>query len=142
MEVIMKEKLQSTTVATPTKPSEKPTLVLGASLKPIRYSNKAIRMLREHDVPVSALGLREGQVEDVDISKNRESFLGKDIHTVTMYLNAYRQEEYYDYIVSLAPKRVIFNPGSENHQLRDLLEAKDIEVVEACTLVMLTLNQF
>ena len=138
----MKEKLQSTTVAAPTKPSEKPTLVLGASLKPIRYSNKAIRMLREHDVPVLALGLREGQVEDVDISKNRGEFLEKDIHTVTMYLNAYRQEEFYDYIVSMAPKRVIFNPGAENRQLSEILEAKGIDVVEACTLVMLTLNQF
>lgn len=138
----MKEHTQSTTVPTPLLPAEKPTLVLGASLKEIRYSNKAIRMLREHKVPVLALGLREGTVEDVAISKDRNEFVGQDIHTVTMYMNAYRQEEYYDYIISLRPKRVIFNPGSENRILTDMLDKEGIEWVDACTLVMLSLDQF
>ena len=138
----MKEQVQSTTANAPLRPEDKPTLVVGASLKPVRYSNKAIRMLREHDVPVFAIGLREGRVEDVDIVTEKDAIPAGSIHSVTMYMNAYRQEPYYDFLVALAPKRVIFNPGAENRQLAEILQSNGIEVVEACTLVMLTLGHY
>jgi len=122
--------------------NEKTTLVIGASTNPDRYSNKAINMLRDHDVPVLALGLRTGQVLDVAIEKEREVFLEKEIHTITLYLNPYRQEPFYDYILSLKPQRVIFNPGTENRPFAERLRNEGIEALETCTLVMLTLNQF
>lgn len=138
----MKEKIQSTMSSNLVQKGNKPTLVIGASTNPRRYSFRAIHMLRDHDIPVYALGLREGEVGDVGIARDREAFLGKDIHTITLYMNPYRQEEYYDYIISLKPKRVIFNPGTENHILADMLRKEGIEPLEACTLVMLSLNQF
>ena len=141
-EVIMKDKTQSIHTPGLEQGLEKPTLVVGASLKRERYSNRAIRMLRENNVPVFALGLREGEVEDVPILKDRAYFLGKRIHTVTLYMNRYRQEEYYNYIISLKPERVIFNPGTENHVFSEMLEKEGIEAIEACTLVMLTLDRY
>ena len=113
----------------------KKTLVIGASLKPERYSNMAIRKLRRYEHPVVAIGLREGIVEDVQIIKDRPQLA--DIHTVTLYLNPKRQDEYIDYILSLKPKRIIFNPGTENDKFIELAEKQGIEVVENCTLVML-----
>ena len=113
----------------------KKTLVIGASLKPERYSNMAIRKLRRYGHTVVAIGLRKGIVEDVQIIKDRQQLA--DIHTVTLYLNPKRQEEYIDYILSLKPKRIIFNPGTENDKFIELAEKQGIEVVENCTLVML-----
>jgi len=118
----------------------KKTLVVGASLKTSRYSNVAINRLVGHDHPVVAIGLREGEVAGVDITKEKESFTAID--TVTLYLNPQRQEEYYDYIISLKPKRVIFNPGTENPEFYTMLEKNAIEVEVACTLVLLGTNQY
>lgn len=115
-------------------------LVIGASEKEDRYSNKAIRMLRSHDHQVKAIGVREGKVLDVPIIREKEAF--DDIDTVTLYLNPKRQVEYYDYIISLNPRRVIFNPGTENEEFEKLLEAKNIESEIACTLVLLSTNQY
>ena len=120
----------------------KTTLVIGASTKSLRYSNRAIRMLRDHGHPVLALGLRKGQVGDVEIENDPEVFAGASIHTVTMYMNAQRQREYHDYIISLRPQRIVFNPGAENPALEALAIGEGIEVLEACTLVMLSLGQF
>lgn len=122
--------------------TEKTTLVIGASTNPDRFSNKAINMLREHEVPVLALGLRLGQVLDVKIEKDQDVFLENEIHTITLYLNPNRQEAFYDYILSLRPQRVIFNPGTENRPFAERLRNEGIEALEACTLVMLTLAQF
>ncbi|WP_121668062.1 CoA-binding protein [Mesonia aquimarina] len=116
------------------------TLVIGASLKPIRYSNRAIHSLRNNDVATVAIGLRKGNVEDVNIETEKLPF--KNIDTVTLYLNAKRQEEYYDYIISLSPKRVIFNPGTENPELYRILKKENIQVEVACTLVLLSTNQY
>ena len=113
----------------------KKTLVIGASLKPERYSNMAIRKLRRYGHTVVAIGLREGIVEDVQIIKDRPQLA--DIHTVTLYLSPKRQDEYIDYILTLKPKRIIFNPGTENDKFIELAEKQGIEVVENCTLVML-----
>jgi len=116
------------------------TLVIGASLKEERYSNKAIKKLRNFKHPVVAIGLRKGTVEDVDIEK--EKVLFEDVNTVTLYLNPKRQEEYYNYIISLKPQRVIFNPGTENEDFYKLLNAEKIAFEEACTLVLLSTGQY
>ena len=116
------------------------TLVIGASENPERYSNMCIRRLKQHGHEVNALGLREGEVNGVKIEKARIAF--KDIDTVTLYLNPSRQKELYDYILSLHPRRIIFNPGTENPELEEKAEAKGIETIEACTLVMLSIGNF
>lgn len=118
----------------------KKTLVIGASLKQERYSNKAIRMLREYNIDVFAIGLRKGIVADVSIETEKINFIGVD--TITLYLNSKRQEEYYNYIVGLQPRRVIFNPGTENHDFINLLQENNIETEVACTLVLLSTNQY
>lgn len=119
---------------------KKTTLVIGASTNPSRYSYVAIKRLVEHGEPVKAIGLKEGIVQGVHILKGQENF--DDIHTVTLYLNPKRQEEYYNYILSLEPKRVIFNPGTENPEFYKMLREKKIEVEVACTLVMLSTDQY
>lgn len=112
------------------------TLVLGASLKPERYSYLAIRNLRKHGIEVVAIGSRKGKVEDVEIQT--EPLIVSDIHTVTLYLGPKNQLPYYDYIINLKPKRLIFNPGTENPELEKLARLNGIDVVEGCTLVMLS----
>ncbi len=119
---------------------EKKTLVLGASLKPSRYSNIAIKRLVSYGHPVAAVGLRRGEVAGVTITNEMEPF--QDVDTVTLYLNPHRQQEYYDYILSLQPERVIFNPGTENPELYALLRKNNIEIEVACTLIMLSTNQY
>jgi len=116
------------------------TLVIGASLKPIRYSNRAIHSLRNKNVPTVAIGLRNGSVEDVKIETDKVAF--KDIDTVTLYLNPTRQEDYYEYISKLSPRRVIFNPGTENPKFYEMLKKEGIHVEVACTLVLLSTNQY
>jgi predicted CoA-binding protein len=118
----------------------KKTLVIGASLKPERYSNMAIRKLVNYKHEVVALGLRKGEVAGIEIDTNILQY--KDIDTVSLYLNPKRQKEFYYYIISLAPKRVIFNPGTENVEFYKLLKKFDIEYEEACTLVLLSTGQF
>jgi predicted CoA-binding protein len=118
----------------------KKTLVIGASTNPDRYSNRAIKALRGKNQETVAIGLREGQVSDVNIDTNLKDY--KEIDTVTLYLNASRQEDYYDYIVSLSPKRVIFNPGTENFEFYKILEKANVEVEVACTLVLLATQQY
>lgn len=116
------------------------TLVLGASLKPERYSYKAIKKLRTHGYNAAAIGLRGGIVEDVSIKTEKIPF--STIDTVTLYLNPSRQEEYYKYIIDLQPRRVIFNPGTENTDFIKLLKENNIESEIACTLVLLATNQY
>lgn len=118
----------------------KKTLVLGASLNSSRYSNLAINRLVNHGHKVEAVGLRKGEVAGVSISTEKEDF--DTIDTVTLYLNPKRQKEYYDYIVSLNPKRVIFNPGTENPELYRILKENNIKSEVACTLVLLGTNQY
>ncbi len=118
----------------------KKTLVLGASTNPSRYSYLAIQRLVYYNQDVVAIGLKEGEVSGIQIEKEKIPFEGID--TVTLYLNASRQKEYYDYIVSLKPNRVIFNPGTENPEFYNLLKENRIEVENACTLVLLGTNQY
>ncbi|MDO6760144.1 CoA-binding protein [Tamlana sp. 2_MG-2023] len=118
----------------------KKTLVMGASLKPIRYSNMAIERLVSNDMDVVAFGLRKGVVSGVEIDTTLIPY--ENIHTVTLYLNPTRQKEYYDYIITLNPERVIFNPGTENPEFYALLKENDIFYETACTLVLLSTNQY
>ena len=118
----------------------KKTLVLGASDNPSRYSYLAIQRLRNRDHPVVAIGRRNTKVADVNITTDKEPITGID--TVTLYLHPLHQQEYYDYILSLNPKRIIFNPGSENDVLARLAKEKNISTMEACTLVLLSTGQY
>ena len=116
------------------------TLVLGASENPGRYSNLAIKKLLGHGYSVMAIGKVAGNVDGVTI--NTEQAPADDIDTVTLYLNPLHQKAYYDYILSLKPRRIIFNPGTENEELEELARANNIRPVEACTLVMLSTGQY
>lgn len=120
--------------------TEKKTLVLGASDNPARYSYLAVNRLRAHNHPVVAVGKKEGKVADVQITKDHSAETGID--TITLYLNPKNQVEYYDYILSLRPKRIIFNPGTENDHLIKMAEQNNIEPVIGCTLVMLSTGQY
>jgi len=119
---------------------QKITAVFGSSEKPMRFSNKAINKLRRYGYPVYALGLRAGKVADVEIQTGMPSL--DDVHTVTLYLGPKNQTQYYDYIKSLKPKRVIFNPGTENPEFAESLRNEGMEVVEYCTLVLLDTDQY
>jgi len=116
------------------------TLVLGASENPDRYSNKAILKLISKDQEVVAIGKKAGNVKGVEIATLPVP--SEDIETVTLYLNPIHQKPYYDYILSLKPKRIIFNPGTENEELERLAAKEGINVLESCTLVMLSTGQY
>ena len=118
----------------------KKTLVLGASMKESRYSNMAIKRLLNYDYEVKAIGLVSGEIDGVIVETGEPHF--EDIDTVTLYLNPKRQESYYEYILSIKPKRVIFNPGTENIELIKLLQENNITVEIACTLVLLSTDQY
>ena len=116
------------------------TLVIGASEKPERYANKAVRMLLEYNHEVVSIGLREGTIDDVAIQTGRPHF--EDVDTVTLYVGPQRQDDLFDYVIGLSPRRVIFNPGTENPVFQEKLTTSGIEPVEACTLVMLRTAQW
>jgi predicted CoA-binding protein len=120
--------------------NKKKTLVLGASSNPARYSYLAAQRLRAHGHPVLAVGKKEGKVGDVTIQKDHVPEEGID--TVTLYLNPKNQVEYYDYILELQPKRIIFNPGTENDDLIRMAKENNIEPVIGCTLVMLSVGNY
>jgi predicted CoA-binding protein len=118
----------------------KKTLVLGASENPARYSNLAIKRLVNYQHTVEAIGRRKGMVAGIQIETEKKQF--DNIDTVTLYLNPLHQREYYNYIISLHPKRIIFNPGAENEELSELALQNGIKPVEACTLVLLNTGQY
>ena len=118
----------------------KKTLVLGASPDPIRFSYKAIKSLLRYGHPVVALGNKDGDIQGVQIQTGLPSL--EEIDTVALYLNPYKQKEYYDYLISLQPRRIIFNPGTENNELMDLANKSGIQVVEDCTLIMLNTDRY
>jgi predicted CoA-binding protein len=118
----------------------KKTLVLGASTKPARYSFMAIEKLVDKGHSVLAIGQNAGEVAGIKIQTKAIPL--KNIDTVTLYLNPARQRDYYNFIVEAKPKRVIFNPGTENPEFYQLLKLNDIKVEVACTLVLLGTNQY
>ncbi|MDG1039724.1 MAG: CoA-binding protein [Polaribacter sp.] len=119
---------------------KKTTLVLGASLNIERYSNKAVQKLRANSIEVFAIGAKKGTV--VDVAIETEKVLFSDVDTVTLYLNPNRQKAYFSYVLKLQPRRVIFNPGTENLEFESLLKENGIETEVACTLVLLSINQY
>jgi len=120
----------------------KPTLVIGASENPERYSFKAVNLLKSYRHPVMALGKKVGMIGETTIQNEIKSFKNSQIDTVSLYLNPANQAKLYQEIIDLKPKRVIFNPGTENPEFEELLDAAHISYEEACTLVLLRTGQF
>ena|SRR5665647_704380 len=118
----------------------KKTLVLGATTNPARYSYLAIYKLRENGHDVVAIGKHIGKVKDVEVVSEKKPI--EDLDTVTLYLNADNQKSYYNYIIEQKPKRIIFNPGTENEELERLAKENGIFTQQACTLVLLSTNQY
>lgn len=118
----------------------KKTLVLGASPNPARYSYIATHRLLEKGHPVVLVGIKKGEIAGIPILNHRE--IQTDIHTITLYVGPENQREWYDYILDTKPKRLIFNPGTENDELAQKAQQAGIQTLEACTLVMLSLDSF
>lgn len=116
------------------------TLVIGASENPERYSYKAIVSLLNHHHEVEALGLKDGEVMGIKFKTGFPEL--KDIDTVTLYVGPKNQPSYYDYLIKLKPRRIIFNPGTENPELIELAQKHGIQTEIACTLVLLSINQY
>jgi len=118
----------------------KKTLIIGATDKPERYAFRALHMLKTHGHEVVGIARRAMEVSGVKIQKGQPHH--EDIHTVTLYLSAKFQPEYYDYVVKLKPERVIFNPGTENPEFYNILDSNGIDYEIACNLVMLSTGQY
>lgn len=116
------------------------TLVLGASLDKTRYAHLAIRRLQSKDFWVVGIGSRTGMIGGASI--HTEKIPLKNIHTVSIYLNPDNQEEYYTYVIALNPRRVIFNPGTENPRFEGFLSRHKIPFERSCTLVLISTGQF
>ena len=115
-------------------------LVLGAAENPDRYSCKAVKSLDRNGYEVVAVGFRSGFIKDIEILAGMPEI--SDVDTVLLYIGTKKQQEYYDYLVSLNPRRVIFNPGAENPELQDILKEKGIDVVKDCALIMINTGTF
>lgn len=118
----------------------KPTVVIGASPNSDRYSYKATISLQQHQQTVYPIGIRTGKINDLEIITDKPKL--ENIDTVTLYVGPDNQASWMDYIFSLNPRRIIFNPGTENPVFETLAESKGIEALEACTLVLLSINQY
>ena len=118
------------------------TLIVGASEHSFRYSYMAAHMLKDHGREFLMIGKQGGSLLDREIMKIRDFPKLEEIDTITLYINPRNQKDIYDYLLGLNPRRIIFNPGTENFEFRAMAEAQNIEVVEACTLVMLQTGQY
>ena len=116
------------------------TVVLGASPNSKRYSFLAVQRLVESHKDVVAVGRREGEVSGIKILTDRPEI--ENVDTITLYIGSANQPPWYDYILSLKPQRIIFNPGTENRELEKLAETEGIECTVACTLVMLSAGTY
>ena len=120
--------------------NSKKTVVIGATTNPSRYAYIAANRLVENGHEIIPIGIKKGELAGKKIINEKPKIDAVD--TVTLYVGPANQEEYYNYIITLKPKRVIFNPGTENQEFEKLLEKEEIEVIEACTLVMLAANTY
>lgn len=118
----------------------KKTLILGATTNSSRYAYLAANRLVAHGHTIINVGIKTGEVAGQPIEK--PEIIHTDIDTITLYLGPDHQKDYYDYIINTKPRRVIFNPGTENPELEELLAKNHIETLEACTLVLLSTNQY
>lgn len=121
---------------------KKHTLVIGASENPDRYSNKAVKLLVNYNHLVLAVGQKSVEIENIKIEKEISPNWKGLIDTVTLYINPARQKDLYKDIINLNPRRVIFNPGTENDEFEMELKSNNIAVEEACTLVLLKIGQY
>ena len=115
----------------------KKTVIIGATPNPARYAYTAARMLTDYRHPIVPVGIKKGNVAEEEILDLREQPVINDVDTVTLYIGSRHQPEWYEYILGLKPRRIIFNPGTENRELYQRAKQQDIEAIEACTLVML-----
>lgn len=120
----------------------KKTVVLGASPNPSRFAFVASKMLKDYSHDFVPVGIKKGEIAGQPILDLKNKPAIEDVDTITLYLGPQNQTEWYDYILSLKPKRIIFNPGTENRELMDMARNQDIEVDLACTLVMLRSGQY
>jgi len=118
----------------------KKTVVLGATDNPDRFAYRAAHSLVRHGHPIAPIGIRKGTVAGQEISTNRPAIT--DVDTVTLYVGTRNLPEWYDYILGLQPKRIIFNPGTENNELQRMAQEQGIQTVEGCTLVMLSMGAY
>lgn len=118
----------------------KKTLIIGATPDESRYAYKAAHMLKRYNHDIVNVGIKKGEVAGVTIEK--PEIIHKDIDTITLYIGPALQEQYHHYILQTKPRRVIFNPGTENAELEKLLNQHGIEPIEACTLVLLSTGQY
>lgn len=114
------------------------TVIVGSVPKPYRYAYQAAIMLQENNQDFVPLGIQKGEVLGQEILNVHDRPQIEDVHTLTLYVNSSRQKSWYEYLFSLNPKRIIFNPGAENQEFKMLAQNKGIECLEACTLVMLS----
>ncbi len=119
----------------------KRTLILGATTNPERYAYRAAQMLTSHDHPIFPVGIKNGNVFGKEIEQNRDT-IQENIDTITLYIGTRHQPEWYEYILKTNPKRIIFNPGTENDELEKRASDQGIECIEACTLVMLSVGNY
>lgn len=120
----------------------KKTVILGATSNPSRYAFLAAKMLSDRNIPFVPVGISKGEVLGENIVNLREKPAIDDVHTITLYVGPQNQTEWYDYILSLKPSRIFFNPGTENQELIKLAKENDIDAIPACTLVMLSSGQY
>lgn len=120
--------------------SNKTTVVIGASPNAERYSYKATISLQNHQHTVYPVGLRKGVINGLEIITDKPAL--ENIDTVSLYVGPDNQPYWYEYILSLKPKRIIFNPGTENSEFEQMAADKGIETTEACTLVLLSIKQY
>ncbi len=120
----------------------KKTVIVGASTNPSRYAYIAAGMLTEYGHEIVPVGIKKGEIYGVEIQDIRKKPKIENVNTVTLYIGPRHQPEWYDYLISLKPARIIFNPGTENPELSRMLTKESIEPIEACTLVMLRTRQF
>jgi hypothetical protein len=118
----------------------KKTLILGATPNPSRYAYLAANKLVAHGHEIINVGIKSGEVAGQPIEKPEK--IHTDVDTITLYVGAANQSDLYDYIIKTNPKRIIFNPGSENPELEELAQEKGIATEEACTLVLLSTNSY
>ncbi|PZR31777.1 MAG: CoA-binding protein [Azospira oryzae] len=118
------------------------TVIIGATTNTERYAYRAAEMLTKYGHEVFPLGVKKGSVFGKEIQNIHTLPALEEVDTVTLYINPQKQSEWYDYIIGLKPRRIIFNPGTENPELEKKAEEQGIEVLEACTLVMLGTNQY
>jgi len=118
------------------------TMIVGATPNPARYAYMAAHELAHHGIEIVPIGIKKGQLAGVEILNIREKPLVAGIHTITLYIGPQNQPEWYDYLLDLHPHRIIFNPGAENDEFKQMAESRGIEAIYACTLVMLSIGNY